>query len=99
MGYFAARIAQAGEFVMRKSHHGEVSIGGWIIALLAGAYFCASPLRLRALLGRTLAERKVFIFRKRDATSGTPALGELLAGTRIEWTVQGMPARWRRKKL
>jgi hypothetical protein len=99
MGYFAARIAQVGEIAMRKSHHGQVSIGGWVIALLVAAYFGASPLRLRALLGRTLAERKVFIIRKRDAPSDAPALGELLAGTRIEWTIQGMPAGWRRKKL
>jgi hypothetical protein len=99
MGYFAARIAQVGAIAMRRSHHGEVGIAGWIIAVLAGAYFGLRPLRLRSLLGRALAARRIVVVRERNAPIDEPAFAELLADTPIEWTVHGKPAMWRRKKL
>jgi hypothetical protein len=99
MGYFAVRLAQMCEIAMRRSHHGQVSMAGWVIALTAGAYFGLRPLRLRSLLGRAAAERRILVVRERDAAIDEPAFTELLANTLIAWTVDGKPAMWRRKKL
>jgi hypothetical protein len=99
MAYFAARLAQGAELVLRKSHHGEVSMGGWLIALAAGAYFGLKPMWTRATLGRAMEIRKIVVVRKRDAPADSPAFAEILAGTNIAWTELGLPAAWRKRKL
>jgi hypothetical protein len=99
IAYFGARVAQLGEFAMRKSHHGELSGAGWFIACVAGLYFASGPLRLRGSLGKALRVRKVFALRPRDAESDSPPLEEVLAGTTILWSQEGKPMKWRTRKL
>lgn len=97
-GYIAARVVQGAELVLGKSHHGDVSGAGWLIAALSGLAWTAQPLRLRAKLGRALAVHKVFIVRKRSLDSSEPVVDEVLAGD-VVWTTNYEVAPWRLRKL
>jgi len=74
----------------------ELSVGGWAVAVLVALGHAWKQTALSRRIAADVKERKVLVVRP---ATGVPApVAEVLPASRLYWTENGLPARWRTRR-